>query len=109
MLCAKPCRNELHAFWDDLPGTGSDPNAAVSYAKKLDRADATLASNTDTAVWVSESFEDAQNNVYVAPIVSGDGPFTLTPAYRKNAVKLAEERVALAGARLANVLNSELK
>jgi len=47
--------------------------------------------------------------VYVAPIGAGDGPFTITPAYRIAAKKLAEQRVALAGVRLANLLNEELK
>ena len=108
-LCKKPCKNELHGFWDDLPGTGSDPNAAVLYGKKLAKADATLASNTDAATWIKESFDDAQKDVYVAPIGAGNGPFTLTTAYRTAARKVAKERVALAGARLANVLNSELK
>ena len=28
-LCASPCRSELHGFWDQLPGTDSDPNKAV--------------------------------------------------------------------------------
>lgn len=108
-LCATPCRDELHAFWDDLPGTGSSPSAAVSYGKRLPSADAALAANMNTAAWVKESFEDAQKDVYMAPVGVGDGPFTLTAAYKANAQKVAEERVALAGARLANVLNAELK
>lgn len=109
MLCAKPCKNELHAFWDDLPGTGSDPNKAVTYAKNLRKPDATLAGNTDASTWVNESFKDAQEDVYVAPVGVGDGPFTLNAAYRSSARKLARERVALAGARLATVLNNELR
>lgn len=108
-LCAKPCKNELHAFWDDLPGTGSNPNVAVSFAKKLGKSDPALGSNTDVATWIKESFDDAQQDVYVAPIGAGDGPFTLTSAYRVSARKVAQERVALAGARLARVLNNELK
>jgi S1/P1 Nuclease len=108
-LCAAPCRKELHGFWDGLPGAGKDPNTAVSYARKLSAADATLGSDPDAATWIKESFDDAQSAVYVAPIGAGDGPFTTTPAYRAAARKLAKERVALAGARLANLLNTELK
>jgi hypothetical protein len=81
----------------------------AAFGKKLASAEATLAANTDTAVWVKESFEDAQKEVYIAPIGTGDGPFTLTAAYKANARKVAKERIALAGARLANVLNAELK
>ncbi len=109
-LCKKPCKDELHAFWDDLPGTGADPNAAVAVGKKLPKPDATLAGNADTATWIAESFDAAQKSVYVnPPIGAGDGPFTLTATYRSNARKLANARVALAGARLANVINNELK
>ena len=110
MLCKKPCKNELHAFWDDLPGTVSDPNAAVLVGKKLPKPDATLAKDTDAATWIAESFDAAKKSVYVnPPIGPGDGPFTLTAAYRADAHKIASARVALAGARLANVINNELK
>ncbi len=108
-LCKK-CKSELHGFWDGLPGTGKDPNAAVVAGKKLPKADATLAANTDATTWIKESFDAAQKSVYVnPPIGAGDGPFTLTPAYKTAARKLAKKRVALAGARLANVINDELK
>jgi hypothetical protein len=40
---------------------------------------------------------------------AGNGPFTLTTAYKKEAGTLAKQRVELAGARLANLLNNELK
>jgi hypothetical protein len=109
-LCAKPCKNELHGFWDDLPGTGKDPNTAVTAGKKLPTPEATLASDMTVATWIAESFDAAQKSVYAnPPIGAGDGPFTLTAAYRADARKLAKERVALAGARLANIINNELK
>jgi hypothetical protein len=108
-LCAAPCQSELHGFWDGLPGAGKNPNTAVSYARNLPAADATLGSDPNSATWIKESFDDAQSVVYVAPIGAGDGPFTTTPAYRAAARKLAKERVALAGVRLANLLNNELK
>jgi hypothetical protein len=68
-----------------------------------------LAAKKDAADWIKESFEAAQQSVYVTPIGDGDGPFMITPAYRTAAKKLAKERVALAGVRLANLLNEELK
>jgi hypothetical protein len=43
------------------------------------------------------------------PIGVGAGPFTVDAEYRKQARAVAAERVALAGARLANLLNSALK
>jgi len=108
-LCSSPCKDELHAFWDDLIGTQNSPAAVVSAGKSLSTPNASLVGNKDTAVWIQESFKDAQQQVYVVPIGSGTGPFTITPEYRAAASGLARERVALAGARLAEILNNELK
>jgi hypothetical protein len=100
---------ELHAFWDDLLGTGNNLNTVVKAARKLPKAAAALALKSDEKDWIAESFMESQQTVYAPPIAAGDGPFTLTPQYKKNAGKLAKARVALAGARLANLLNTELK
>lgn len=108
-LCAPPCKNELHAFWDNIVGTISSPRTAVSVGRALPAADSALAAKKDAADWIKESFDAAQQSVYVTPIGVGDGPFTITPAYRATAKKLARQRVPLAGARLANLLNEELK
>ena len=67
------------------------------------------ANDLDVSHWTDESFEAAQQTVYKTPIVAGAGPFTLTPAYKTAALKLAQQKVALAGARLAKILNEELR
>jgi hypothetical protein len=108
-LCAVPCKSELHAFWDDIVGTSSDPAQAIAAGKKLPSANPMLAAKKDASDWVKESFQAAQHTVYTAPIGKGDGPFTMTAAYRAKAKKLAQQRIALAGVRLANLLNEELK
>ncbi len=100
---------ELHFFWDDLLGTNSNLKTVRNAAKKLPKPDATLAAKSDEKDWIAESFQAAQQNVYVSPIAAGDGPFTITNGYKKASLKLAKERIALAGARLANLLNNELK
>jgi len=108
-LCSLPCKNELHAFWDQILWTSSAVTAAVTVGNSLPAADSTLAAKKDAADWVKESFDAAKQTVYTGPIGDGDGPFTITPAYRASAKKLARQRVALAGMRLANLLNEELK
>jgi len=108
-LCDRPCRDQLHGFWDGVLGNGENVSAAISEAGKLPKPDQSDVSKSDEAVWVQESFQTAQKVVYADPIGDGNGPFTLTPAYRANAKKEAATRVALAGARLANLLNTELK
>lgn len=108
-LCSAPCKQELHAFWDDLLGTSPNASSAATVGRNLPAADATLAAKKDASDWAAESFAAAKQTVYAAPIGNGDGPFMLTPAYKAAAKKLARQRVALAGVRLANLLNDELK
>jgi hypothetical protein len=100
---------ELHFFWDDLLGAQNNLKTVLKAARKLPKAQAALAAKSDEKDWIAESFIEAQQTVYAPPIATGDGPFTLTTQYKKNAGKLAKQRVALAGARLANLLNTELK
>ena len=107
-LCAPPCKDVLHGFWDGLPGDSDDPVDAIKVAKQLPKANKNLAGKLDTAVWIKESFW-LRKYVYVNPIGLGGGPFTITGAYRKTARAIANQRVALAGARLGNILNKELK
>jgi len=103
---------KLHAFWGNLPGTGSIKAAvkpAIAKAKELPAPDATLAAKLDEKVWIAESFDAAKAVVYQLPIGPGSGPFTLTDGYKETAKTLGQQRLALAGARLGTVLNAELK
>jgi len=104
--CAK-C--ELHFFWDDLLGTNSELKTVKNAARKIPKANAALPKKMDEKVWVEEGFEASKQYVYVPPIEASDGPFTLNEAYKEAAKRFAKERVAVAGARLANLLNKELK
>jgi hypothetical protein len=120
-LCASPCSNSLHWFWDRLVGSQSgieDPGrhtdlatevrSAMSAAKALPAADSATAAKKNEHVWVQESFDLAKQYVYVSPVGPGAGPFTLNSQYYAAAKRVAEQRVALAGARLGNLLNREL-
>jgi S1/P1 Nuclease len=104
---------KLHLFWDSLPGDAPQASdalaAAITYAKTLAPADPVLAKKADAADWINESLNIAETFVYSNPIGAGDGPFTITTAYKDQAQKIANERVALAGQRLANIINNELK
>lgn len=99
--------NELHAFWDAGVGTDSSLKSIIAAAKSLP---AVSAGNLDAAAWTEESFEAAKSDAYKKPPIGpGTGPFTLTASYKTNATRLAKKRVALAGTRLAKILNDELK
>lgn len=110
-VCSHPCEtNEtLHAFWDHILGLSDDPKTAIDTAKQLSQVDRQLASISDEGIWVKESFESAQTHVYVSPIEVGLGPYKLTESYKVAARELANRRLALAGTRLANLLNDVLK
>jgi S1/P1 Nuclease len=109
LLCESPCRNELHAFWDNLLGTGTSTRAAINAARKVDDAPAGSASNQDIPLWVVESFEIAKASAYKSPIGPNHGPFTLTDPYKRAAKKIANERIAIAGARLTKLINDNLR
>lgn len=109
ITCETRCSaRELHAFWDDLLGPNDPPVQAVQdAADQLAPPDPTLGSIADETVWIRESFDAARAKVYVSPPLDvGNEPFMLTDDYAQHAVQLAKERVALAGARLANLLNA---
>jgi S1/P1 Nuclease len=101
---------ELHGYWDDLLGDGdtSDIKKAVTAAQLLSAA-GTGASDANEADWVKEGFDLAQSKVYVMPVGPALGPYTLDSTYQASSLTVAQQQVALAGARLANLLNTNLK
>ena len=102
---------ELHAFWDDLPGEASSTNQAVAiaYASALSPALPTAVADTNPLDWANESFATGKSDVYATPIAVGLGTYTMTETYRAAALKDAQLRIALAGARLAKLLNENLR
>ena len=108
----------LHGYWDDLPGSDckfcSDKIPCLNRAIVLGKTYQSASSKNrslDPAVWIRESFADARTKVYRDPIGTEDQSYTIVPGstYETQAQKLAKKRIALAGARLAQVLNAELK
>lgn len=124
---SKSAPRELHAFWDDLPGEGQPAPAlpvAVSFAENLPQASATEAADTDPSDWAAESLALAKKDAYAPPIGAGPQPaaskssaqkpaktsaYLITTAYYNTAMQDAKDRIALAGARLAKLLNENLK
>jgi hypothetical protein len=100
--------DNLHSFWDIVAGSGYAIAPVEAAASKLPKADAKLAKVLDVSAWVDEGFALAKSAVYVPPVGAGNGPFTITPKYQADAYDLARRRIALAGARLANLLNEAL-
>jgi hypothetical protein len=117
---SKYAPDELHAFWDDLPGEGQPAPAlpqAAAFAKTLPKAAANKVAIVDPEKWAAESFALAKKDVYGPPIGPGPQPaassgatsYLITTTYYNQAMRIAKSRVALAGARLAKLLNENLK
>jgi hypothetical protein len=107
-----PGYGELHGFWDDVLGTtGDQPDyqSVITAARNLAKPSAGKSKVTDTDAWIAEGVAYAKSTVYKTPILAGLGPFTLTDKYKAAAKALAQRRVALAGVRLGNLINQELK
>ena len=68
-----------------------------------------LAAISDDRVWLQESFTIAKNSVYAPPVFGGLGPYTITPEYAEAMRYVARGRAALAGRRLAILINSDLR
>jgi hypothetical protein len=119
---SKSAPTELHAFWDDLPGEGQPwlvMDQAVVYAKTLPSAPATKVSDVDPADWTADTFALAKKDAYRTPIGKGPTPpastsgaatsYLITTTYYNRSKKDAQGQIALAGARLAKLLNENLK
>ncbi len=107
---------DLHGYWDALLGVGDTKNyqLAVNAFASLPTADPAAVKDLTEQDWVNESSAMAQKDAYTAPIgplTKPSTPYTIPAGspYATLALADARQRVALAGARLASVLNSELK
>jgi hypothetical protein len=98
----------LHGLWDWILGRGG-PREVIAFADTLSEPSSKAAAKTDAKTWAEEGYKLAVKKVYVSPIKKSSGPFILTQAYIDRAKDLAEQRAALGGARLGNLLNAELK
>lgn len=104
--------NSMHAFWDDALGNSESASRALKLAcitpggsHCIPEAPADLAAIDDPATWIDESSKLAQSIAYRKPIGPGRGPYYVTARYRAAVGSTAEKQVALAGARLAKLLN----
>jgi hypothetical protein len=102
--------SNLHSYWDGVLGGGNAPSTALNAISTLPNAPAAAANDLNVEHWIEESFGAAKQTAYKKPpIGAGAGPFTLSQSYKTAARKLAEKRIALAGARLAKILNEDLR
>ena len=102
----------LHAYWDRIldasvaPDPGEDSIAyAGRMAQRIERAEPPVTPSADVSGWAQEGLRIAQTVVYVG-VSRSNAP---SAAYEAEALKVSEGRIALAGYRLAALLNEALK
>ncbi len=101
--------DNLHSVWDGIVGDDRALKPAIDFAKTLPDLKNSASKKSDEKVWIKESYKLAKTAAYAKPIGKTNGPWVMTDDYKTKARKIGLERVELAGARLANLLNSELK
>ena len=101
--------DNIHSIWDGIVGDARELQPAIDFAKSLPDAPKSQAKKSDEKIWIAESVKLARKSVYTKPIGKTNGPFELTEKYKQQARKIGEQRIELAGARLADLLNTELK
>ncbi len=102
----------LHSLWDDAAGRDIRNDYVSKYA-----ADAMAAHpapkhpEKNPKKWVEEGFVLSKTQVYTFGLETGsrEHPITLPREYYENAARVAQAQVAVAGYRLAAVLNDRLK
>lgn len=99
-------KRNLHWYWDDLPGNGSSLELAAALMKEF-----RPAKRRNPADWLNESAGIAQREVYSFGPIRGSEtqPVVLDAAYATKAHAIARKRMAEAGYRLGDLLNSLLK
>ncbi len=106
--CATCRETNLHSYWDGLPGRDETPSRVSAVAAGLPVAPSRAAANSDIPSWIETSFAKARTQAYAAPVGSGVGPYTLSSAYQANARALSRKQIALAGARLAILIEDNI-
>jgi hypothetical protein len=108
---AGPSRN-LHSLWDGAAGRDDTEAYAAKYIAEATAANPpTRHQEKKPEKWIHEGFELAVSDVYTFGLETGtrDHPITLPAGYEAHAAKVAQQRIAIAGYRLAAVLNEKLK
>lgn len=106
--------SELHAYWDDLPGSDSSLSATIKMGAGLNQGAAPSAATLDIdhpEDWVTATVAIAKSDAYAAPFDGGASkvdPATISAAYHAQAMKDMQAQIFLAGHRLAALLENWL-
>jgi hypothetical protein len=102
----------LHSLWDGAAGQDATDEYIAKYIAEVTAehpAPRHQVKNPDK--WIAEGYKLAISDVYTFGLETGtrDHPIPVPAGYEANAAKVARQRIAIAGYRLAAVLNEKLK
>src|SRR6202035_3998054 len=101
----------LHSVWDDAAGTDTSDEYVTKYAARIMASPPSRLMSAYPEKWVDESFNLDITDVYTFGSETGsrEHPIALPNGYLQNAATVSEQRIAVAGYRLAAVLNDLLR
>jgi hypothetical protein len=102
----------LHSLWDGAAGQDiTDAYIDKYIAEAIAAHPASHHQEKKPEKWIEEGYKLAVTEVYTFGNETGtrEKPLPLPPGYEANASKVAQQRIAIAGYRLAAVLNEKLK
>jgi hypothetical protein len=104
-------RSNLHSVWDSgLLGRIGSENQLLPELSRESAAHVGKYSKGTVTKWAEESHKAARKVVYgKLPKAAQGSPVTIDAAYEKSADLVIRHQIELAGARLAKVLNTELR
>jgi hypothetical protein len=109
----EPGGRTLHSLWDDAAAPRDLSNEdVIRYAREITAEyPAGPPPSLDPTHWAAESFELDKSAVYTFGLETGskEHPLILPPGYEEKAKRIARQRVAVAGYRLAAVLIKHLQ
>jgi len=104
-------QTNLHSIWDGAAGRDTtDEFITKTAAEIVAKHPAPKRLDKDPKTWIDEGLLFSVREVYTFGVDNGtkEKPNTLPAGYLENAQRVANERIALAGYRLAAILNKKL-
>lgn len=109
------CDAELHAYWDDLPGSDASLAATLNVGKTMNNQTAPDVATLDLdhpENWVAAATALAKSDAYAPPFDKGVAQVNasdISDGYHNKAEGDMKQQIFLAGHRLAALLNQNLK
>src|SRR5690606_2100980 len=104
-VCGRRCDRDLHGFWDGVLGNSRKPEVVLRALSQFGKPAAQRVAELDPEHWIAESADLARRVAYAPPVPTTAESVTLSKRYKAEARAAAQQQAAVAGTRLARLLN----